>query len=114
MAASYGVGAVGGLIYLRLLNRSVDGVGLGGALGQPRLLIPVILALGYNRRVPHCTALHCTALCVHCTVGVPSGHKPQAAGTQQRGWPVQAQLCAHVVSCGMQTGAFAAGLAVRS
>ncbi|KAL4459164.1 hypothetical protein ABPG75_014029 [Micractinium tetrahymenae] len=51
VAASYGVGALGGLVYLRLLNRSVDGVGegLGGALGQPRLLIPVILALGYNR-----------------------------------------------------------------
>ncbi|KAL4427151.1 hypothetical protein ABPG77_001155 [Micractinium sp. CCAP 211/92] len=51
VAASYGVGALGGLIYLRLLNRSVDGVGggLGGAVGQPRLLIPVILALGYNR-----------------------------------------------------------------
>lgn len=52
MAASYGVGALGGLVYLRLLNRSVDGVGegLGGAVGQPRLLIPVILALGYNRQ----------------------------------------------------------------
>lgn len=51
VAASYGVGALGGLVYLRLLNRSVDGVGegLGGAVGQPRLLIPVILALGYNR-----------------------------------------------------------------
>lgn len=53
MAASYGVGALGGLVYLRLLNRSVDSVGggVGGALGQPRLLIPVILALGYNRCV---------------------------------------------------------------
>jgi len=52
IAASYGVGALGGLFYLRLLNRSVDsfGVGgLGGALGQNRLLIPIILALGYNR-----------------------------------------------------------------
>lgn len=51
VAASYGVGALGGLVYLRLLNSSVDSVGggLGGALGQPRLLIPVILALGYNR-----------------------------------------------------------------
>lgn len=53
MAASYGVGALGGLVYLRLLNRSVDGVGggLAGALGQQRLLIPIILALGYNRWV---------------------------------------------------------------
>ena len=51
VAASYGVGALGGLVYLRLLNRSVDGVGggLAGALGQQRLLIPIILALGYNR-----------------------------------------------------------------
>ena len=52
VAASYGVGAVGGLMYLRLLHKSVDGVAsgsLGAALGQPRLLIPVILALGYNR-----------------------------------------------------------------
>ena len=52
IAASYGVGAVGGLVYLRLLNRTIDGMasgGLGAALGQPRLLIPVILALGYNR-----------------------------------------------------------------
>eukprot|EP00887_Chlorella_sp_A99_P006999 scaffold2.g6999.t1 len=51
VAASYGVGALGGLVYLRLLNRSVDAVGGGGGglLGQPRLLIPVILALGYNR-----------------------------------------------------------------
>lgn len=52
-AASYGLGAVGGLLYLRLLNRSVDGMGasfLGAAGGQARLLIPVILALAYNRR----------------------------------------------------------------
>lgn len=52
VAASYGLGALGGLLYLRLLSRSVDGVGsggLGGALGQPRLLIPVILVLIYNR-----------------------------------------------------------------
>lgn len=52
VAASYGVGALGGLVYLRLLARSVDAVGgggIGGALGQPRLLIPIILALGYNR-----------------------------------------------------------------
>ena len=44
---------LGGFLYLRLLSRSVDSVG-GGAEGlaaaaQPRLLIPVVLALGYNR-----------------------------------------------------------------
>lgn len=51
VSASYGVGALAGLIYLRLLNNSVDGVGggLGGAIGQQRLLIPLILTLGYNR-----------------------------------------------------------------
>lgn len=50
VGASYGVGALGGLLYLRSLTRSVDSFGnsLGGA-GSPRLLIPVILALGYNR-----------------------------------------------------------------
>jgi len=54
---SYVVGALGGLIYLRLLGKSVDGVGggeiggggAGSVLGQPRLLIPLILALAYNR-----------------------------------------------------------------
>jgi len=51
VAASYGVGAMGGLVYLRLLNSSVDGLGgaAGAAAAQPRLLIPVILTLGYNR-----------------------------------------------------------------
>lgn len=50
IAASYGVGALAGFLYLRSLSRSVDsfGSGLGGA-GSPRLLIPVILAAGYNR-----------------------------------------------------------------
>lgn len=51
IAASYGVGALAGLFYLRLLNKSVDGVGggFGALIGQNRLLIPIILALGYNR-----------------------------------------------------------------
>lgn len=52
VAASYGIGALGGLLYLRLLNRSMDGLGAGGmgaALGSNRLLIPLILTLGYNR-----------------------------------------------------------------
>ncbi|EIE19145.1 hypothetical protein COCSUDRAFT_59628 [Coccomyxa subellipsoidea C-169] len=59
-AASYGLGAVGGLMYLRLLNRSVDGMGasfLGAAGGQARLLIPVILALAYNRHVQTCNSV---------------------------------------------------------
>lgn len=56
VAASYTVGALAGFLYLRLLSRSVDAVGasglgetVGGSLGQPRLLIPVILALSFNR-----------------------------------------------------------------
>ncbi|KAL3146933.1 hypothetical protein ABBQ38_014904 [Trebouxia sp. C0009 RCD-2024] len=49
-AASYGLGAVGSLVYLRMLNRSIDGVGgVGAALGQPRLLVPVILTATFNR-----------------------------------------------------------------
>ena len=51
-AASYGVGALGGLMYLRLLNRSVDSLAassLGAAGGQARFAIPVLLVLLYNR-----------------------------------------------------------------
>jgi len=51
-AASYAAGVVGGLVYLRQLQRSVDGFGAfaaGAAGGQTRLLIPVALALGFNR-----------------------------------------------------------------
>jgi hypothetical protein len=56
IAASYLLGALGGIIYLRLLNRSVDSIGgaslgaaAGGLASQPRLLIPVILVLASNR-----------------------------------------------------------------
>jgi ATP synthase protein I len=51
-AISYLAGALGGMAYLRLLNRQIDGIGggdVGSALGPPRLLVPVILVLGYNR-----------------------------------------------------------------
>ena len=49
-AASYGLGAVGSLVYLRMLNRSIDSVGgMGAALSQPRLLVPVILTATFNR-----------------------------------------------------------------
>ncbi len=51
-AASYGLGALGGLMYLRLLSKSVDGFGasfMGAATGPSRFAIPVILALTYNR-----------------------------------------------------------------
>lgn len=45
------VGALAGLVYLRLLGKSVDslGGGMGSISAQPRLLIPLILALVYNR-----------------------------------------------------------------
>lgn len=57
VAGSYLVGALGGYFYLRLLSKSVDAVGgsgsvegnVSGMASQPRLLIPVILALVYNR-----------------------------------------------------------------
>ena len=51
LAASYGLGALGGYIYLRLLHRSVDAfAGEGsGAGSSSRLLVPVVLVLGTNR-----------------------------------------------------------------
>ena len=52
-ATSYGFGAVGSVVYLRMLNRSMDGVGgIGAALGQPRLLVPIILTAAFNRYNP--------------------------------------------------------------
>ncbi|KAK9818075.1 hypothetical protein WJX72_006729 [[Myrmecia] bisecta] len=52
IAISYAFGALGGVVYLRMLNRSLEGSGSfnpSAAMSQPRLLIPVILALGLNR-----------------------------------------------------------------
>lgn len=49
VAASYAIGSLGGLLYLRSLSRSMDAFGVGGVGGGPRLVIPVILALVYNR-----------------------------------------------------------------
>ena len=40
------------MMYLRMLNRSIDSVGgfsVGAALGQPRLLVPIILTATFNR-----------------------------------------------------------------
>lgn len=58
-AGSYALGAAGGLLYLRLLQRSVDGASgqgapsLAGAVegvaGGQRLLIPALLVAGWNR-----------------------------------------------------------------
>ena len=84
IAASYLVGALGGIVYLRLLGRGVDSVAAssfgeaaGGALGQQRLLIPVILVLFFNRYgfylgldLSHCAAAliraHCPTHAVAC------------------------------------------------
>eukprot|EP00899_Mesostigma_viride_P007080 jgi/Mesvir1/16373/Mv18120-RA.1 len=47
---SAGVGVLGSLMYLRLLSRAVDSLGasgLGG--GPPRILVPVILILGFTK-----------------------------------------------------------------
>ncbi len=59
MAVSYAFGAAGGLVYLRLLARSVDNTKSGGAanvgevvestLGGQRLLVPAILVAAWNR-----------------------------------------------------------------
>ncbi|KXZ55025.1 hypothetical protein GPECTOR_3g187 [Gonium pectorale] len=53
VAFSYLVGALAGFAYLRLLGKSVDALGSdgvsSGVASQPRLLIPIILGLGYNR-----------------------------------------------------------------
>ncbi|KAA8524253.1 hypothetical protein F0562_010676 [Nyssa sinensis] len=55
IAASYGAGFLGSLVYIRMLGSSVDSMADGakgllkGAIGQPRLLVPVVLVMIYNR-----------------------------------------------------------------
>uniref|UniRef100_A0A5B6YWP5 CGL160/ATPI domain-containing protein n=1 Tax=Davidia involucrata TaxID=16924 RepID=A0A5B6YWP5_DAVIN len=55
IAASYGAGFLGSLVYLRMLGSSIDSMADGakglikGAIGQPRLLVPVVLVMIYNR-----------------------------------------------------------------
>ncbi|XP_054817106.1 protein CONSERVED ONLY IN THE GREEN LINEAGE 160, chloroplastic isoform X1 [Prosopis cineraria] len=56
VAASFGAGLLGSLVYIRMLGSSVDSLktdgakGLvKGAVGQPRLLVPVVLVMIYNR-----------------------------------------------------------------
>ncbi|KAJ4846103.1 hypothetical protein Tsubulata_015353 [Turnera subulata] len=55
IAASFGAGLIGSLVYLRMLGTSVDALGDGargvvkGAVAQPRLLVPVVLVMIYNR-----------------------------------------------------------------
>ncbi|KAG9146690.1 hypothetical protein Leryth_005028 [Lithospermum erythrorhizon] len=55
IALSYGAGLLGSLAYLRMLGNTVDAMADGargvmkGAAGQPRLLVPVILVMVFNR-----------------------------------------------------------------
>ncbi|KAJ1284730.1 hypothetical protein BS78_03G227500 [Paspalum vaginatum] len=55
IAASFGAGLIGSLVYLRMLGTSVDSLAGGtgetvrSAAAQPRLLIPVALVMMYNR-----------------------------------------------------------------
>ncbi|CAN4075469.1 unnamed protein product [Withania somnifera] len=56
IAASYGAGLLGSLMYMRMLGNSVDSIRtegpkalIKGAVGQPRLLVPVVLVMIYNR-----------------------------------------------------------------
>lgn len=56
IATSFGVGFLGSLAYIRMLGNSVDSMASTGAkrmikaaVGQPRLLVPVVLVMVYNR-----------------------------------------------------------------
>lgn len=55
IAASYGAGLLGSLVYMRMLGTSIDSLADGaggaikGAIAQPRLLVPVVLVMVYNR-----------------------------------------------------------------
>ncbi|KAL2483427.1 ATP synthase protein I related [Forsythia ovata] len=55
IAVSYGAGLLGSLAYIRMLGNTVDSMADGakglvkGAVGQPRLLVPVVLVMLYNR-----------------------------------------------------------------
>ncbi|KAG6404920.1 hypothetical protein SASPL_132497 [Salvia splendens] len=55
IAASYGDGWLGALVYMRMLGNSIDSMADGargviqGAMAQPRLLVPVVLVMVFNR-----------------------------------------------------------------
>lgn len=57
VAASFGAGFLGSLAYIRMLGTSIDAMADGGgargllkgAIGQPRILVPVVLVMIYNR-----------------------------------------------------------------
>ncbi|XVF60866.1 hypothetical protein PTKIN_Ptkin08bG0082500 [Pterospermum kingtungense] len=55
VATSFGAGLLGSLVYMHMLGSSVDSLAEGakglmkGAVAQPRLLVPVVLVMIYNR-----------------------------------------------------------------
>lgn len=56
IAISFGAGFVGSLAYIRMLGNSIDSMAstgtkkiIKGAIGQPRLLVPVVLVMVFNR-----------------------------------------------------------------
>ncbi|XP_020098935.1 uncharacterized protein LOC109717510 isoform X2 [Ananas comosus] len=55
VVSAFGAGLVGSLVYMRMLGNSIDSMADGakglvkGAIGQPRLLVPVALVMMYNR-----------------------------------------------------------------
>eukprot|EP00271_Cylindrocystis_brebissonii_P007041 TRINITY_DN20154_c0_g1_i1.p1 TRINITY_DN20154_c0_g1~~TRINITY_DN20154_c0_g1_i1.p1 ORF type:complete len:359 (-),score=66.54 TRINITY_DN20154_c0_g1_i1:453-1529(-) len=56
IAASYTAGLLGAIAYVRMLGASVEALGAStvsgaakGAIGQPRLLVPVVLVMVFNR-----------------------------------------------------------------
>ncbi|KAK8924169.1 hypothetical protein KSP39_PZI019528 [Platanthera zijinensis] len=55
IAASFGAGFLGSLIYVRMLGNSIDSIAAGpkgflkAAVGQPRLLVPVAIVMIYNK-----------------------------------------------------------------
>lgn len=55
IAASFGAGFLGSLIYVRMLGNSIDSMAAGpsgflkAAIGQPRLLVPVAIVMIYNK-----------------------------------------------------------------
>lgn len=56
IAASFGAGLLGSLIYIRMLGNTIDSMAAGGAkglvkvaVGQPRLLVPVAIVMIYNK-----------------------------------------------------------------
>lgn len=64
VAASYTMGALGGLVYLRMLHKHLDSLGgsgnlVSGVISNQRLLVPVVLVMAFNRCGAHEWGLAC-------------------------------------------------------